>query len=87
MQGITVNKYAVSIVSRLDPTELVAPHQQRSNSSSCSDDALVRSKTKQLDEMLKITRICSVRRPRKAVITVEVNTVIEEEQRSGLPSR
>lgn len=69
LQGIAVYKDAVGIVSRLNLPKLVAPHQECSNSSGRGDDTLVRGETEQVDEMFKITRIGSVRRPRKAVVT------------------
>lgn len=67
LQGIAVYKDAVGIVSTLNLP--VAPHQEYSISSGRGDDTLVRGETEQVDEMFKITRIGSVRRPRKAVVT------------------
>jgi hypothetical protein len=88
LQGIPIDKDAVCVVSRLDLTKLVAPHQKGSNTSGGSYDTLVRGETEKLDEMFKIASICSVWRPRKTVVTVLVSTtLLGQDWRSDLPSR
>jgi uncharacterized membrane protein len=74
LQRISVDKDAIGVVSRLNLPKLVAPHQEGSNASRGSNNALVRGETEELDEMFKIASICSVWRPGKTVVAVYVST-------------
>lgn len=76
LQRIPVDKDAIGVVSRLDLPKLVTPHQEGSNASGCSDDALVGGKTEKLDEMFKIASICSMGRPGKTVVAVHVSILL-----------
>jgi hypothetical protein len=76
LQRISVDKNAIGIVSRLNLPKLVAPHQERSNASGGSNNALVGGKTEELDEMFKIASICSVWRPGETVVAVYVSTLL-----------
>lgn len=76
LKRISVDKDAIGVVSRLNLPKLVTPHQEGSNASGGSNNALVGGETEELDEMFEIASICSVWRPGKTVVAVYVSILL-----------
>lgn len=68
-QRVAINQYAVGVIAFLDLAELVASHHECCDASCCCYNRLMLGESKQPVEMFEISGICSVRCPRKSVVT------------------
>ena len=82
-QWISIHQYAVSVVAWLDFTEFMLLHEKFGNTSSGRNDGLHWSVFAQFHEVLQVSRVGSMRRPGKTVVTPSIISELVSKFRHG----